>query len=209
MSDVLNKEQRSLPLDLTTFDLGDYACGKSSIIRVFWFLIGAPFIRARLLPLSLPRRFVLRAFGAKIGRGVFLRPGIRVKNPWMLTVGDHSMIGEDVWIDNLAPITIGSHVCVSQGAYLCTGNHDWSSPSFRYRLGKISIGDGAWIGAHAIVGPGVSVGECAVVSLGSVAYKDIAAREIHAGNPAVFIRQRVIHPEDNLSAKRRRPSIRW
>src|SRR5690348_588130 len=106
-----------LPLDLTTFDLGDYTCGKSWIVRVLWFLLGSPIVRSRLLPFSAPRRLLLRAFGANIGRSVFLRPGIRIKNPWMLNVGDHSMIGEDVWIDNLAPITIGSHVCVSQGAY--------------------------------------------------------------------------------------------
>jgi putative colanic acid biosynthesis acetyltransferase WcaF len=189
--------------------LGDYNPRKSLLIRAVWFLLGSPIVSAKWLPLSLPRRGLLRLFGAKIGRGVILRPRVRVKNPWMLTVGEYSMIGEDVWIDNLAPITIGSHVCISQGAYLCTGNHDWSSPSFRYRLGEIHIGHGAWIGAKAIVGPGVSIGECAVVCLGSVAIKDIGVREIHAGNPAAFVRQRTFYSENDSPAKRRRPSVRW
>jgi putative colanic acid biosynthesis acetyltransferase WcaF len=113
-----------------------------------------------------------------------------VKYPWLLGVGDHSWLGEDCWIDNLAAVRIGNNVCLSQGAYLCTGNHDWSDPVFGLIVKPINLGDGAWVGAGAIVCPGVSLGECAVVAAGSVVTRDVPALEIHAGNPARFVRRR-------------------
>jgi putative colanic acid biosynthesis acetyltransferase WcaF len=188
-------------VDLSTFDLGTYTSGRALWVRTLWFFIGQPILQTRAMPMSGPRRWLLRKFGAKVGTGVYIRPGVRVKNPWMLTVGDYSMLGEDVWVDNLVPVVIGSHVCISQGAYLCTGNHDWSSPSFRYRLGEIAIEDGAWIGARAVVGPGVTVGRCAVLSLGSVALRSIPPFEIHIGNPAVFRKNRQFKREEAPSVK--------
>jgi putative colanic acid biosynthesis acetyltransferase WcaF len=195
-------------VDLRKFDLGDYENGRGLWFRALWYFIGQPLLSSALLPISSPKRWLLRRFGADIGQGVSIRPGTRIKNPWLLTIGDHSMIGEDAWIDNLVPVNIGSHVCISQGAYLCTGNHDWSSPSFRYRLGPIRIGDGAWIGARAIVGPGVSVGTCAVLGLGSVATRPIPAFEVHAGNPAIFQKARAFRTEES-PANRRPPVLRW
>lgn len=182
-------------VDIRTFDPGNYDCGRPFWFRTVWFLIGNPALRATWLPFSGPRRALLRLFGAKVGKGVLIRPGVRVKNPWLLSVADYAMLGEDVWIDNLAPVDIGAHACLSQAAYLCTGNHDWSSMSFRYRLGAISIGDGAWVGARAVVGPGVTVGKCAVLTLGSIAVKSLGPFEIHAGNPAVFKERRTFQNE--------------
>ena len=195
-------------VDLTTFGLGEYENGRPIWSRAMWHFLGRPLLSSGLLPLSGPKRWLLRRFGASVGEGVSIRPGVRVKNPWLLAIGDHSMIGEDVWIDNLVQANIGSHVCISQGAYLCTGNHDWSSPSFRYRLGPINIGDGAWIGARSIVGPGVSVGTCAILALGSVAVRSVPPYEIHGGNPAGFQKARVFRAED-APAARRPPALRW
>jgi putative colanic acid biosynthesis acetyltransferase WcaF len=161
------------------------------------------------MPFSSPRVKLLRVFGARIGHGVIVRPGVRVKNPWALAVGDYSMIGEEAWIDNLVPVTIGANVCISQGAYLCTGNHDWSSPSFRYRLGKIHVADGAWVGAHATIGPNINIGEAGVVALGSVVVQDVPAYEVHAGNPASFKKQRVFRPDTPNTQPPRKPALRW
>jgi putative colanic acid biosynthesis acetyltransferase WcaF len=117
---------------------------------------------------------------------------MRVKYPWHFSIGDHSWIGEDVWIDNLAKVAIGANTCISQGAYLCTGSHDWSDPAFGLLVQTVTIEDGAWIGARAVICPGVTIAECAVVAAGSVVTKDVPADEIHAGNPARFLKKREI-----------------
>ncbi len=162
------------------------------MVQTAWFLFGAPLLRMTVLPFSGVRRRLLRLFGARIGRGVVIKPGVRVKYPWLLETGDHCWIGEDCWIDNLARVTLGNSVCLSQGAYLCTGNHDWSDPAFGLMVGEITIADGAWVGARAVLGPGAALGECAVVTAGSVAAGRVPAFEIHGGNPAVFLRRREI-----------------
>lgn len=127
---------------------------------------------------------VLRAFGAEIGEGLVIKPRVRIKFPWRLSVGHATWLGEDLWIDNVAPVRVGNHVCLSQGAGLFTGNHDWSSPSFDLIEGPIEIGDGAWIGARAVVCPGTRVATMAVLSAGSVAKGTLEASGIYSGNPA-------------------------
>jgi putative colanic acid biosynthesis acetyltransferase WcaF len=109
-----------------------------------------------------------RLFGAKIGQGVRIKPGVRVKFPWRLIVGDYVWIGEDAWLDNIAPITIESHVCLSQGVYLCTGNHNWVHPDFKLIPAPIHIQESSWIAAKSVIGPGVTVGWGAVLTLGGV-----------------------------------------
>ena len=155
-------------------------------MQACWFFLGLPLLRSSVNPFSSLRLGLLRLFGATIGTGVVIKPGVRVKYPWRLTVGDHTWLGEDCWIDNLADISIGSHACVSQAAYLCTGNHDWTDPAFGLLLRPIAIKDGAWIGAHSVVCPGVTIGSMAILTAGSVAQKDLPDFEIHSGNPAVF-----------------------
>jgi len=103
-------------------------------------------------------------------------------------------IGENAWLDSLATIKIGSHVCISQGAYLCTGNHDWSDPAFGLIIKPIIIEDGAWIGARAVVLPGVSVASHAVVTAGSVLSQTTEPYVIYAGNPASAIKKRNMNP---------------
>ncbi len=144
--------------------------------------------------------FLLRAFGAKVGVGLVLKIRVRIKYPWRLRIGDHCWIGESVWIDNLEDVVIGNHVCLSQGALLLTGNHDYTVSSFPYRLGRIVIEDGVWIGARAVVCPGVVCGSHAILTVNSVAARSLEGWKVYVGNPARDTRERVIRDRpDTLS----------
>jgi putative colanic acid biosynthesis acetyltransferase WcaF len=179
-------------VQLSRYRNSGYHPGRSRAMQILWFAVGLPLLRCAWLPLSGFRCWLLRRFGARIGTGVVCRPGMRVKYPWRLVVGDHSWIGEDCWIDNLADITIGSNCCLSQGSYLCTGNHDWSDEAFSLIVREIRLEDGCWVGARATVLPGVTLHTGAIAAAGSVIARSIPAQEIHAGNPACFVRERIM-----------------
>ena len=183
-------------VQLSRFDNSWYNPGGTALRRAVWFFIGLPLLRSPLLPFSRVRAALLRSFGARVGRGVVIKPGVRVKYPWRLKIGDYSWIGEDCWIDNLADVAIGNNVCLSQASYLCTGNHNWSDEAFGLRAQPMYLEDGVWIGARACVGPGIRVCEGAVIALGGVAHQDVPPFEIHAGNPARLIRYRTFHSHD-------------
>jgi putative colanic acid biosynthesis acetyltransferase WcaF len=134
----------------------------------------------------------LRLFGAKVGIRVVIKPKVNIKYPWKLVIGDNCWIGEDVWIDNLTTVNIESNVCISQGAMLLTGNHDYKKSSFDLVTGEIILEDGVWIGAKSIVGPGVKCRSHSVLTAGSFTSKDLDAYGIYQGNPAIKIRNRVI-----------------
>lgn len=121
---------------------------------------------------------LLRLFGAQVGAGVLIRHRVRVLWPWKLEIGDHSWIGEGVWLLNLEPIRIGSDVCVSQEAFVCTGSHDHRDPAFAFDNAPITIGDGAWVAARAIVLRGTVVPDGEVVPAGSVRSKADASRRV-------------------------------
>ena len=178
---------------LGLFAAGAFARGRSRLVEAVWMCVQAGLVGS-WLPGSRHRVALLRLFGARIGNGVVVKPGVRVKFPWRLSMGDHCWIGERAWIDNLAAVTLGDDVCISQGAYLCTGNHDWSDPAFALITRPITLLDGSWVGAKALIAPGVTLGVCAVASAGSVITKSIPDFEIHAGNPAAPVRQRQITP---------------
>jgi putative colanic acid biosynthesis acetyltransferase WcaF len=181
--------------DLSSFDNSWYSPGRPRAVRALWFFLGLPLQRCSLQPGSAVRAVLLRLFGARVGPGVVIKPGVRVKYPWHLSVGAHAWIGEDVWIDNLAPVALGDHACVSQGAYLGTGNHDWSDPAFGLFVRPVTLAGGAWVGARSVICPGVSLGECAIAAAGSVVSANIPPFEIHAGNPASFVKSRRIPHE--------------
>jgi putative colanic acid biosynthesis acetyltransferase WcaF len=192
MSAATPQKYPGFQIDLSIPDNTELVRGRNLLVESLWYLLAAPIVASRVMPSGKLRIFLLRLFGAKIGTNVCMKPAVRVKFPWYLSIGDHSWIGEDVWIDNLAPVTISSHVCVSQGAYLCTGNHDWSRQNMRLFVKPIRLERGSWVGARTVVCPGVVVGEGAILTVGSVASKDIPPLEIHSGNPAVFVKQRVM-----------------
>jgi len=179
-------------MHLDRYTTGHYTPGASLIQQLLWFFLGDPLVRSRWLPFSNLKVFILRCFGAQIGKSVRIKPGVQIKFPWRLSVGDYVWIGEDAWIDNLAKVTIESHVCISQAVYLCTGNHDWNSPEFKLVLAEIYIGEGSWIAARATIGPGVRVGRGAVLCLGGVAGQALEPMTIYAGNPAQAIKKRTI-----------------
>jgi len=178
-------------LRLNEFDNRSWNRGRPLFVELAWLVLSALSVSS-WIPGSGHRKWLLRVFGAKIGNGVVIKPRVRVKFPWRLEIGDHAWIGEDAWIDNLADVTIGSDACISQGVYLCTGSHDWSSSRFDLITKPIVIGNSAWVSAKATVGPGVTVGEGAVLSLGGVATKDLEPWGIYAGNPATKLKTRVI-----------------
>jgi putative colanic acid biosynthesis acetyltransferase WcaF len=167
--------------------------GASRFRQIVWYFVNALFFINPLSTSSGLKRRLLRAFGAKIGTGAVLKPGVNIKYPWKLEIGEHTWIGEKVWIDNLAVVRIGSNACLSQGAFLLTGNHDYTSPGFDLMIREIVLEDGVWIGAKAIVGPGVTCCSHAVLTAGSVATDNLGAYGIYRGNPATWVRERIIH----------------
>ena len=175
---------------LRDYDNSWYQPGRSRLWQIAWFFLGLPVLRSSLLPSSAIRARLLRLFGAEIGTGVVIKPGVHVKYPWHLIVGNDCWIGEGCWIDNLTTVRLAGNVCLSQGVYLCTGNHDWKDPAFGLIIAPIRLEDGAWAGAKAVLLPGVVLGEGAVAGAGSVVSKSIPAFEIHAGNPAHFAKHR-------------------
>jgi putative colanic acid biosynthesis acetyltransferase WcaF len=184
---------------LTKYDNAWFSRGRSRFVEVLWLVLDAALVRSRI-PGSIHRRLILRAFGALIGKRVLIKPGVRIKFPWRLEIGDDSWVGEDVWIDNLAPVQIGANCCISQGVYICTGNHDWGALAFNLIVKPVKIEDRAWLGARSILGPGVLVGEGAVLSLGSVATSDLASWGIYQGVPATLVKQRSVIGDSSTSS---------
>lgn len=157
--------------------------------RLFWGVVH-PLFRWSPRLLWGWRRFLLRCFGADVGRGVRIFPTVVVMIPWNLTIGEEATIGDGVILYALGPIRIGRQATVSQFAHLCAGTHDLTRHDFPLVKSPISIGDGAWICADAFVGPGVEVGELAIVGARGVAIKNVPARAIVAGNPAKILSKR-------------------
>ncbi|BAY66020.1 putative acetyltransferase [Calothrix brevissima NIES-22] len=176
---------------LDQYSVGTYTPGAPYWKQLLWYFIGSPLVESYWLPMSKVKVWILRRFGATIGQQVRIKPGVKVKFPWRLSVGDFSWIGENTWIDNIAPVVIENHVCVSQGVYLCTGNHHWNHPDFKLIPAPIYIHESSWIAAKSVIGPGVTVGKGAVLTLGGVTGRSLDAMIIYAGNPAQAIKKRL------------------
>jgi putative colanic acid biosynthesis acetyltransferase WcaF len=181
-----------MQVNLAAYSSSHFDRGASRATEVVWILTS--WILFRLCPFSLSplKRTVLRLFGAKIGKGVVIKPQVKITFPWKLSVGDQVWLGEECWFLNLERIEIGDHVCISQGSQLCTGSHDYKLPTFDLIVKPITVEKGAWIGAACWVGPGVTLGTHSVLSAGSVATKDLDPWGIYRGNPAALVKQRVI-----------------
>lgn len=178
-----------LRTDLSKYDNSWYQPG-STFKRYAWFVLGRMFVNTYL---PLPVRFkvtVLKLFGAQIAENVVIKPKVNIKYPWFLTVRKNAWIGEEVWIDNLTRIEIGANACLSQGSMLLTGNHNYKSPGFDLMVAPIVLEDGVWIGAKAVVCPGVVCGSHSVLTVNSVATKNLDAYGVYSGNPAQYIKSR-------------------
>lgn len=183
-------------VDLAQYDNSTFDRGAPRWKEALWLLVCAVFFQHRIAVWNAPKIRLLRLFGAVVGKGVVIKPGVTIKFPWKFRAGDHTWIGENVWIDNLVSVMLGSHVCLSQGAMLLTGNHNFASPTFDLIVAPIQIENGAWIGAKALVCPGVTVHNCAVLTAGSVATQDLEAFGVYQGNPAVLKARRVFAHEN-------------
>lgn len=168
----------------------DIKAGK--LKQVCWYAVNILFFKNSFIVSSGLKVFLLRWFGATVGKGVVIKPSVNIKYPWKLSIGNDSWIGEQVWIDNLAEVSIGDHVCLSQGAFLLTGNHHYKKTSFDLILAPVSIEEGVWIGAKAIVCPGVICASHSILSVASVAVSNLEPYGIYKGNPAVKINERII-----------------
>lgn len=170
----------------------DFYRSGSLFKRVTWYCINFIIFHTSLpFPTFLKVR-LLRVYGGKVGSNVIIKPRVNIKYPWFLIMGDNVWLGEDVWIDNLGLVTIGDNVCLSQGCYLLTGNHNYNSVGFDLMVKEIVLEDGVWIGAKAIVCPGVVCRSHSILSVQSVAIDELCEYGIYQGNPAVFKKNRHI-----------------
>jgi putative colanic acid biosynthesis acetyltransferase WcaF len=158
--------------DLAAFTGAGYDIGRGRSVQALWMFLSGAIVMRWWCPAKL-RVAILRAFGATIGDGVLIRHRVRVHWPWKLHIGDHSWIGEGAWLLNLAPISIGDNVCVSQEAFLCTGSHDRRSPTFEFDNGPIVVENGAWIAARATILRGVTIGARATVGATTLVARDV------------------------------------
>jgi putative colanic acid biosynthesis acetyltransferase WcaF len=178
--------------DLSKYDNSWYHPGGSFLKRILWYFINHLVFTSGLFPISNLKVVLLRLFGAKIGKGVNIKPKVSIKYPWNLEVGNFAWIGEAVWIDNLVKVSIGANCCLSQGAMLLTGNHNYKKSTFDLMVGEIILKDGVWIGAKAIVCPGISCQSYSILYVGSVATSDLESNGIYQGNPAKKVKHRII-----------------
>jgi putative colanic acid biosynthesis acetyltransferase WcaF len=190
MTNQNSADEQSL-CDLSAFRNPEYDPGRGLLVRTLWYYTSLLIFESGWLPISGVKRRILRLFGARIGKGVVFKPHVRIKYPWRLSISDHCWIGQGVWIDNIEDVTIGSHVCISQLAYFCTGNHDHRCRTFDLIAKPIVVHNGAWIGARVTLLGGVEVEANAIAAAGSVVVKSIPAATIVGGNPAKEIGKRV------------------
>ena len=176
-------------IDLSLAGKGNYVSRRGKLVQAAWYVVETWVLDNRLLPFSGLRAALLRLFGAKIGRGCRLVHPMRVKAPWNLQMGDHCWVGVDVWIYILAPIRMGSNVCLSQGTFLSAGSHEMRT-NMDLHVEPIVIEDGAWISSKCVVQMGVTIGRSAVVTPLSVVHRSLEAEGVYGGNPCRFIRWR-------------------
>lgn len=181
-----------IEVDNTSYDKSNHKIGVSKVKFFLWYFTNVLFFINPLNPFSILKIWLLRTFGAKIGEGVLIKPGVNIKYPWKLEIGNHAWIGERVWIDNVEPVKVGNHVCISQKAFLLTGSHDHTKSSFDYLCAPIILEDGVWIGANAMVGRGVICYSHSILSVNSVAEKNLEPYTIYKGNPAMAVLRRKI-----------------
>jgi putative colanic acid biosynthesis acetyltransferase WcaF len=181
-------------LDITGARTARPYSGREYLGRVAWTLVG-PCFRYSPRPLFGWRRFLLRAFGARVGRHVNIYPSARIELPWQLDIGDEASIGERVLVYNLGKVSIGPRATISHNAHICAGTHDYRDPRLPLLRLPIDVGADAWICAAAFVGPGSRVGEGAVVGAGSVCNGEVEAWTVVSGNPAVFRKRRELRED--------------
>lgn len=156
--------------------------------------IGRILFRFVPVPFFCIRSTILRCFGAKIGRDVHIHPKAIISYPWNLEISDESSLGERAFIDNHGKVTIGQRATISQLVHICAGTHDYTDPTMPLQMPPVTIGNDAWVCAGSFVGPGVTIGDGAVIGARSVVIKDIKPWSVAVGHPAVEIKARELRP---------------
>lgn len=160
---------------------------REQVGRILWALCH-PFFRLSPRPMWWVRSGLLRLFGARVGVGAHIYPTVKIEIPWNIYLGEYSAVGDHAILYSLGVISLGDRCTISQGAHLCAGTHDISSPEKRLLKSPISIGNDAWVCADAFIGPGVNIGNGAIVGARAVVMRDVQASVIMVGNPAQKIR---------------------
>jgi putative colanic acid biosynthesis acetyltransferase WcaF len=187
----LNVKQniQHLKTNLASFNNSWYKPGNKLKI-ILWYYTSILFFKSSFLPISSFKIFLLKCFGAKMGSNVLIKPSVNIKYPWFLTIGNNVWIGENVWIDNLAQVTIADNVCISQGALLLCGNHNYQKSTFDLMVKPIVLEEGVWVCAKAVITGGVVCGSHSIIGIGSVLTANSIPYGIYKGNPASFIKER-------------------
>jgi putative colanic acid biosynthesis acetyltransferase WcaF len=172
-------------IELGRYNVEGFDRGASFLKEALWRGVQGLFFQPLWHMPSCVRVFWLRLFGAKIGERCVVRAGVNIHFPWRLEMGDDVWLGEEVMILSLARVQLGSSVCVSQRAFLCTGSHDFRRPTFDLMTKELVVENGCWVGAAAFVGPGVTVGAGSVIAAGAVVVRDVPTGHRARGNPAV------------------------
>lgn len=181
-------------VDLRRYDQSWFDPGKPKWLILLWWLVQAIAFPLTLHAHHAPRRSLLRLFGARIGKGVVIRPTARFTYPWKVEIGDYSWVGDDVVFYSLDWIRVGQHCVVSQKSYLCTGSHDYQDPAFGLNTAPIMLENGVWLATDVFVGPGVRIGANTVVGSRSSVFSDLAAQQICLGTPCRPHRPRSMQP---------------
>ena len=176
--------------DLSRFRVPAGFRGRPGWYVQLWWLTEALLFRTSPQFMYAWRRAILRAFGARIGKGVIVRPTARITYPWKVAIGDHAWIGDDVTLYSLGEIEIGAHSVISQRSYLCGGDHDYASADFTIRSHPIHIGSQVWVASDVFIAPGVSIGDGAVVGARSTVLRSLCGAWLYAGSPVRAIKRR-------------------
>lgn len=176
--------------DLRRFRMPGGFRGRSAVSVQLWWLVQSTLFRWSPQIAYGFRRWLLRRFGAQVGKGAVIRPSVTITYPWKVRIGDYAWVGDDVVLYSLGEIEIGAHSVVSQGSYLCAGDHDYTQAEFPIRARKIVIGSESWVAAHVFVAPGVNIGRRAVVGARSTVFRDMPAGMVCFGNPCKPVKRR-------------------
>ncbi len=169
---------------LDRYDNSDFSRGASRLRECLWWVVRSLLFAPWFPVPSVLKVAALRLFGAEVGSGVVIRSRVNITFPWRLSIADHVWIGEEVQILSLAHVSIASHVCISQRAFLCTGSHRFRSENFDLLTRPIAIGEGCWIAANVFIGPGVTLAPGTMCAAGAVVLKGSKPGDVLVGNPA-------------------------
>jgi len=179
-------------MELDKFTVPKNFRGRNGVVVQLWWLVQSLLFRSSPQIMYGWRVFLLRLFGAKIGKNVIIRPSAKITYPWKLEIGDNSWIGDNVELYTLGLITIGSNTVISQKCYLCTGSHDYNSPTFDIYEKSISIGNSCWLATDVFVAPGVNISDNCVIGARSSIFKSLAANSLYRSHSEIMMKKRDI-----------------